>query len=199
MIKRLTLLLIIAAIAGTASAQKIKIQEGSLKDLKGQTKLNVVYDYSDMRVGKFAKEEDYIAKKTSEYNAKEPGRGDDWAKKWQADRQSRFEPNFVELFNKKTDVQIGNFEDAKYTMKVHTTFTEPGYNIYVSRKNASINLEITVYETANPDKPVCKITGMGFPGRTFGGYDYDTGLRISEAYAKAGKDLSGFFAKNMKK
>lgn len=66
MIKHLTSLLIVAAIAGTASAQKIKIQEGSLKDLKGQTKMNVVYDYSDMQVGKFAKEEDYIAKKASE-------------------------------------------------------------------------------------------------------------------------------------
>ncbi|MEZ5067204.1 MAG: hypothetical protein R2847_01340 [Bacteroidia bacterium] len=49
--------------AGTASAQKIKIQEGSLKSLKDQTKMNVVYDYSDMRVGKFAKEEIILLKK----------------------------------------------------------------------------------------------------------------------------------------
>ncbi|MBS1763438.1 MAG: hypothetical protein JSS90_00580 [Bacteroidetes bacterium] len=198
MIKHFTSLLIVAAMAGTVSAQKIKIQEGNLKDLKGQTQLNVVYDYSNMRVGKFAKEEEYISKKTAEYNAKEPGRGDDWAKKWEGDRKNRFEPSFEELFNKKSSAKIGNFADAKYTVKVHTIFTEPGFNVYVTRKNASINLEITVYETANPDKPICKITGIGFPGRTFGGYDYDTGLRISEAYAKAGKDLSGFFAKNMK-
>lgn len=196
--KQLTLLLIAAAMAGTASAQKIKIQEGNLKDLKGQTKMNVVYDYSNMGVGSYAKEDDYIKKKTADYNAKEPGRGDDWAKKWEGDRKNRFEPSFVELFNKKSPVMIGDFADAKYTMKVHTTFTEPGFNVYVTRKNASINVEITVYETANPDKPICKILGFKFPGRTFGGYDYDTGTRISEAYAKAGKDLGAFFGKNLK-
>lgn len=82
---------------------------------------------------------------------------------------------------------------------VSTTFTEPGFNVYVTRKNASINLEITVYETANPDKPICKMQGLRFPGRTFGGYDYDTGTRLSESYAKAGKDLAAFIGKNLKK
>ncbi|HPA30616.1 MAG TPA: hypothetical protein PLV14_03385, partial [Bacteroidia bacterium] len=128
--------------------------------LKGETKLNVVYDYSNMGVGSFAKEEEYVAKKTREYNANEPGRGDSWAKSWVADRKNRFEPSFVELFNKKSPILIGEFPDAKYTMKVSTTFTEPGFNVYVTRKNASINLEITVYETANPDKPICKMQGL---------------------------------------
>jgi hypothetical protein len=197
--KQIASLLFIAALAGSASAQKIKILDGNLKDLKGQTKMNVVYDYSNMGVGSYAKEEDYIAKKVKEYNAKEPGRGDDWAKKWEGDRKNRFEPSFVELFNKKSSIIIGDFADAKYTMKVRTTFTEPGFNVYVTRKNASINIEVTIYETGNPEKPICKIQGLKFPGRTFGGYDYDTGTRISEAYAKAGKDLAGFIAKNMKK
>jgi len=197
--KQIVLLLFITAVVGTASAQKINILEGSLAGLKGETKLNVVYDYSNMGVGSFAKEEEYVAKKTREYNAKEPGRGDSWAKSWVADRKNRFEPSFVELFNKKSPILIGEFPDAKYTMKVNTTFTEPGFNVYVTRKNASINLEITVYETANPDKPICKMQGLRFPGRTFGGYDYDTGTRLSESYAKAGKDLAAFIGKNLKK
>jgi len=33
------------------------------------------------------------------------------------------------------------------------------------------------------------------PGTTFTGYDYDTGLRIAEAYAKCGKSLGAFLSK----
>ncbi|HRB40448.1 MAG TPA: hypothetical protein PKX86_07055, partial [Bacteroidia bacterium] len=67
--KQIASLLFIAAVVSTASAQKIKILDGSLAGLKGETKLNVVYDYSNMGVGSFAKEEEYVAKKTREYNA----------------------------------------------------------------------------------------------------------------------------------
>ena len=36
---------------------------------------------------------------------------------------------------------------------------------------------------------------LNAPGTTFMGYDFDTGLRISEAYAKAGKEIAGYLAK----
>lgn len=197
--KKILVLSLLFSIVANGFAQKVKILDGSIDALKGQTKMNVVFDYSNMGVGSYSKEEDYVTKKVKEYNEKEPGRGDDWAKKWEGDRKNRFEPSFTELFNKKSPVIIGNFADAKYTMKVRTTFTEPGYNIYVTRKNASINTEVTIYETASPDKAVCTIQGLNFPGRTFGGNDYDSGTRLSEAYAKAGKDLAAFIIKNLEK
>lgn len=197
--KKILVLSLLFSIVANGFAQKVKILDGSIDALKGQTKMNVVFDYSNMGVGSYSKEEDYVTKKVKEYNEKEPGRGDDWAKKWEGDRKNRFEPSFMELFNKKSPVIIGNFADAKYTMKVRTTFTEPGYNIYVTRKNASINTEVTIYETASPDKAICTIQGLNFPGRTFGGNDYDSGTRLSEAYAKAGKDLAAFIIKNLEK
>lgn len=197
--KKILVLSLLFSIVANGFAQKVKILDGSIDAVKGQTKMNVVFDYSNMGVGSYSKEEDYVTKKVKEYNEKEPGRGDDWAKKWEGDRKNRFEPSFMELFNKKSPVIIGNFADAKYTMKVRTTFTEPGYNIYVTRKNASINTEVTIYETASPDKAICTIQGLNFPGRTFGGNDYDSGTRLSEAYAKAGKDLAAFIIKNLEK
>jgi hypothetical protein len=36
------------------------------------------------------------------------------------------------------------------------------------------------------------------PGRTFGGNDYDTGTRIQESYAVAGKGLGKFIDKEVK-
>jgi hypothetical protein len=196
--KRIVLLLVAVFATSTLVSAKVKLAEGNLKDLKGTSKINVVFDYANMGVGSYAKEEDYVNKKKNDYNAKEPGRGDDWVKKWEGDRKNRFEPSFLDLFNKKSPVMAGTYPDAKYTMKVSTTFTEPGFNVYVTRKNASINLEITVYETADPSKVLSKIMVLKAPGRTFGGNDYDSGTRISEAYAKAGKDLAAFFKSNVK-
>jgi len=148
-----------------------------------------------MGVGKFDDETDYLNKKREAYNKKEEGKGDQWVKDWKSDRKERFEPKFEDLFNKHSKYQVGNFPNAKYTMILKTTFTEPGYNVYVTRKNAMINAEALIVETANPENVVAKITIMKNPGRTFGGYDFDTGVRIQEAYAAAGKALGKFMKK----
>lgn len=60
------------------------------------------------------------------------------------------------------------------------------------RKNAVIDGEVWIVETANPSNIVAKITVDKALGRTFGGYDFDTGGRIMEAYADAGKALGKF-------
>ena len=143
-----------------------------------------------MSVGKFKDEKDYIKSKTEEYNKKEPGRGDSWAKSWVTDRASRFEPKFIELFQENSDMTVK--EASKYTMIFKTTSTEPGYNIVINRKNAEIDAEILIVETANRSKVIAKLTVTNAPGRIYGGYDYDTGSRIAEAYAASGKRLGKY-------
>jgi hypothetical protein len=69
------------------------------------------------------------------------------------------------------------------------TSTELGYNIVVTRKNAEIDAEVTIVETANRSKKIATIKVTNAPGRQFSGNDYDTGERISEAYAVSGKKL----------
>ena len=181
------------------SAQKIKVESGSFDVLKGQETVAVEYTYDNMAVGKYKNEQDYIDKKVEEYNKKEPGTGDTWKEAWVADREARFHPRFEEEFNnmmdgKKTGLRIG--EPSDYTMVVNTTFTEPGYNIGISRMDASINLEIDLVETANPDNVVAKMTVKGAPGRGVMGYDFDTGFRLQEAYAKAGKEVAYYIWKS---
>lgn len=168
------------------NAQRIKKIEGNPSQLKGQTKINVVFTYDNMSVGKFDKEADYIENKRDEYNKKESGKGDKWVDSWKGDRKRRFEPNFIDLFMKHTPFALGNFPDAQYTMIINTTRTEPGYNIYISKKNAEIDLTVKIVETSS-QKVIAEYVVTRAPGRTFGGFDYDTGLRIEEAYATAGK------------
>ncbi len=192
------LALVMVAGATVANAQKIKLKEGSLDALKGSKALNVSYDYSNMTVGKGKAEADYVAEKKEEYNKKEAGKGDKWANTWVSDREDRFEKRFVEEFEHQCDIKLGNSPDAKYTLIFKTTHTEPGYNVYMARKNAEIDGEALIVESGNHDKVIAKLSVENCPGRTFGGYDFDTGERLQEAYAVAGKGLGKYLKKELK-
>jgi hypothetical protein len=185
----LSLLLALLANSEVSLAQKFKILEGNANALKMVSRMNIEYDYSNMGVGKFENEQDYLDKKMKAYNEKEPGRGDKWLQSWQGDRSKKFEPQFKELFNKYAKrARVGTYQDAKYTMIASTVFTEPGFNIYVQRRNARIDMVFTILDENK--NVVAKIEMKGAAGRSFGGNDYDTGIRIEEAYAKAGKSLA---------
>ncbi len=191
---KLTVAVILLSMLGLSSAyaQKFKVLSGSADVLNGATQVNIEFDYSKMSVGKFADETDYISKKKTEYNEKESGKGDKWEQDWKNDRTERYEPDFLELFNKNSKTEAGHFPDAKYTMIIKTTRTEPGYNIHISRKNAEIDGEVLIVETQNRNNVLAKISFEKSKGRSFGGYDYDTGYRIQEAYALLGKSLAKY-------
>jgi hypothetical protein len=173
--------------ANSMYAQRVKVKSGSLDVLKDQKSVNVEFTYDNMTVGKFDNEKAYVDKKTADYNKSEAGKGDTWAKNWVNDRKERYEPKFIELFSKASDKTVD--DDAKYTIIFHTVHTEPGFNIGVMRKNAYIDAEVTVVETKNRNKEIAKLTITDIPGQDVVGFDFDTGWRISEAYAKAGKTL----------
>lgn len=178
-------------------AQKLKLASGNLDFLKGQKNINVLYDYSNMGVGKFDKEEDYVEEKVNDYNKKEAGKGDEWRKNWVGDREARYQPKFEELMNKeleKPGIQIGNFPDAEYTLILKTTFTEPGFNVGVARKNAYTDFDVIFVKTNSTEK-IAVVSILNSPGRGGMGYDFDAGFRIQEAYAKAGKELAQFLSK----
>ncbi|MFH1297541.1 MAG: hypothetical protein ABIJ04_09745 [Bacteroidota bacterium] len=186
---------------GSLFAQKLK--SGSFSALKGQTVVNLQYDYSDMAVGKFKKEADYIAKRTNDMNKKEDGSGDDWANAWVNDRSARFHPMFEKNFNGNTDkCGIEGKEgatDAKYTLIVHTVFTEPGFNVGVTRKNAYINMVVDLVETANPGNVLGSCEYKNIQSVNMMGYDFDTGGRIQSCYDRAGDKIGNFVCKNMEK
>ena len=197
MIKKFfTIALLILSLAGYA--QKIKIVEGSLAPLKGQKSVFAKFTYNDMLIGaKGLSEKEYIEKRKGELNEKEPGRGDKFAEAWVTDRKERFEPQFRELFNKYSEMSSVD-EKAQYTIIFHTTRTEVGFNVGVASKPAYIDAEVTVVETANPSKIIAKITILKALGYQAMGYDFETGVRLTEAYAKSGKELGKLIVKNTK-
>jgi len=187
------LFLFFIAISFHCLSQKIKLVEGNLSALKGQNSINLEFSYDGVRVGKYANEKEYIEKKKADYNAKEPGKGNQWEKDWFSDRKGRFEPRFTESF---TAAGMSAKPDAQYTLLFNTTFIEPGFNVGIARKNAYVDGTAVLVATADKSKVLARLTVDNAPGRIFGGYDFDTGLRIQECYATAGKGLGRFIGKN---
>ena len=177
-----------------------KLVSGNVSVLKGQSVINLQYDYSRMAVGKFKNSDDYVANRTADMNKKKPGDGDRWAEAWRNDRTSRYQP----MFEKNLNQIVGRFNvtckenatDAKYTLIIRTTFTEPGYNIGISRQNAWIKMEVDLVETSNPGTVLASMLMKREDSANMMGYDYDTGGRIQSAYDRAGDHLGAFLVKN---
>src|SRR5688572_3735559 len=149
-LRPIMLLAAATTLAASVQAQRIRVTDGSLDVLKNEKDINIEYAYERMKVGKFDNEADYVKSRTEDLNKKEAGRGDTWAKAWVADRKSRFEPKFDELFTKTAEMTLAN--KAKYTIIFNTSFVEPGFNVGVMKKNAYIDGEITIVETADKNK-----------------------------------------------
>jgi hypothetical protein len=182
----------------SASAMKTKVKQGDLSALKGTTEFNIQYDYSNMTVTtKNLDEDEFVKEKTADLNGKESGRGTTWARSWVSDRKSRFEPQYKEEFEKQSDVKLAENPSAKYTMIVHTTHTETGYNIGISSRPAYIDAEVRIVETANPSNVIAVIAVDNAPGRMAFGMDFDTGERLKEAYAKMGKEVGKLIGKKI--
>src|SRR5690606_7735782 len=111
--------------------------------------------------------------------------------------KDRFEPQFRELFSKHAGVTTAD-DNATYTLIFKTTRTEPGWNVGVMRQSAFIDAEAWFVETENPSNVIAKVSIKNAPGRDAMGYDFETGARIQEAYAKSGKELGKFLVKNTK-
>lgn len=191
--KKQLLLIAFIGITATALGQKVKLVDGKLPALKNETAVNIEYTYNGTGVGKFRSESDYVANRKSDLNKKEAGTGDTWAIKWEEDKTQRFAPKFEELFSKYSGLKVS--KDAKYTIIFNTIFMEPGFNVGVHRKNALLNGEATIVETANRGKILAKVNITKAKGKSFFGADFDTGTRLAETYAVAGRGLAKLIKK----
>ena len=180
-------------------AQKIVLEKGKIDFLKNEKEVTVKFTYENMRVGRMT-EDEYVAKKKSEIDAKNPGGGEKWFQSWTNDRSTRFEPKFILLFNEQTSakggVTIGTEAGGNYLMTVNTYFTEPGYNIGVSRKNSAVSLRATFTDGAGNVMAVVTVDNAS--ANDFWGTDFDVAYRVQESYAKAGRELAKFLIKKLK-
>ncbi|MBK8340296.1 MAG: hypothetical protein IPK99_10060 [Flavobacteriales bacterium] len=61
---------------------------------------------------------------------------------------------------------------------------------------ASINADVSLKEKASGNV-VGVLMMNGVPGSQYGGYDYDSGTRLAESYAKLAKEIRKWMVKNV--
>lgn len=193
---RLTVLLFLFILGGAihAEAQKLK-QHGDLTFLKGQEKVNVVFNYDNMVVGKKS-EAEYVAEKMAEKEKEEGlGAGEKWHEMWLADRSKFYEPKFLELINKTSKgAEFGSFPDAQYTLEFKVTRFEPGWNIGLTKMPAQIDAVANFVESS-AGEPLAHVTIDKAPGSQAMGYDFDVAARVKESFAISGKRLGALLNK----
>lgn len=185
---------------GFAHGQKLKVEDGNFKFLKGQKSFNVEFVYDNMKLFKDNKtNEEYMEERAADLENKTKGKGEAWKKKWMGSREFIYEPKFMELMNRylgeKQGVELsqGN-EDAKYTLVVETVWVYPGWNAAVMRQPAKVSTNLKFVETANRDKVVLEVSSKHAPGDSYGG-TFSNEDRIGEGYAKTGKSLAKLLLK----
>ncbi len=186
-----------------------KFISGDVKFLKGQTSLSLKFCYDNMMVGDLT-EDAYIKQKTQEQNRMKSGSGDSWAIKWTNDRMARYEPEFLKWFNnsmKKLGIvstSVNGEASTTYTILVKTTKIEPGVYTGVSTfghdigEDTYVNIQVDIIESANPSNVLASISVTKVIGTATSFANYDAGLRITNAYMNAGKNLGSFIVKNCK-
>lgn len=196
--KTIATFLLLSCIATLSFAQSIVLTSGSVDFIKDQKVIDFFFTYDEMLVGKLT-EQEYVDKKTTEYNKKEDGKGEQWKAAWYGDRKERFEPKFLELFDKyMSEVGIAaGTEGAKYRIEINTDFTEPGWNVGVMRQNASVDLSCKVKDIETGEQ-VASIRIRNASANNFWGTDFTSGYRVQETYAKAGRELAKFLIKKAK-
>jgi hypothetical protein len=205
--KNIFILIGISLFLSSGVFAQAKLTSGDMKALKGQSEVILKYDYTNMGVGKYKSADEYTAEKVAEMNKKKEGSGDAWLEKWKSDRTEKFEPAFRKDFNGEVDsYALAGKDDspnAKYTLIIRTTFTEPGFNasmaIGFAKKPATIDVTIELIETANPGTVLGTVEIKKVQSKSMGGYDYDTGGRIESCYERAGEYFGKYLVKNVLK
>jgi hypothetical protein len=147
--------------AKTSTAQDVKPETGNLDFLAGETQLNVVFDYTGMKVSELA-EEYYLKQKKMEF--RKPADQEKFVKQWDADKAALWEPAFLDQLNKglkKQQIEADKGISAKYTVKVTLQKIEPGYytGSNTDKRDAFVNIYIQFIETQNPSNVLCTMQG----------------------------------------
>ncbi len=178
------------------------LNSGDISTLDNVKSVNIIYDYSDVGVGAFRKEEDYLKKRSTELDAKEKGSSAKFRKAWADARTNRYEPKFEAMF-KKVALKAINMTGTNYatnndyTLVVHTVFVEPGTNIGIYKKPAYIDVECTFKDKDGKD--LCVFYLKNVTGSQAMGFDFAVESRVVESYALAAKMLVKGIKKERKK
>lgn len=196
----ITLLFVLAT--SVTFAQKFKGEKGNISVLKGQSVVNIEFDYSNLKLLKEnLTEAQYIQNRKGDLNAKNNGEGDLWEKKWNSAKEVFWEPKFQELLLKTVtkDKKVAfkeNATDAKYTLIVEAVWIYPGWDAAVMKQPAKVTTVLKIVETANRSNVLYEVRAENAPGDQWGN-NFSNESRIGEGFAKTAKSFGKLLTKKL--
>lgn len=170
-------------------------KSGGLYILKGETILNLRFDYQGMIVCNMP-EEEYLGQKREMKNSRSEGKGDYWVQQWEQNKSEDFLKRFEVLFNKhmqKQNLKIEKNVDAPYTLIVRTISLDPGFHTgTIVSQPAFADLDFYFVKSDNPEVILLTLKVKNVLGEPAGFGAFDAGTRMGECYARAGKMLAKY-------
>lgn len=189
-------------ISSFAIAQKMKTEKGDLSFLKGQNVVNVVFDYSDLKLLKDnMTESQYVEKHSAELNAKVDGNGESWKKQWATSKENIWNPKFLSIANtvltkEKNPLRFKEGVDSPYTLEVKVRWIYPGWDAGIMKQPAKVSTQL-IFIDSQTKNVVCEINSQEAPGDQWGN-NFSNEYRVGEGFAKTGKSLAQKVVKEVK-
>jgi hypothetical protein len=190
---RIVFFIILFLATTSAYSQEVKLIDGDLSFLKGEKTISTKFIYDNVLIGNDGlREAEYIKRKKSEHEAREPGSGKRWEEAWHSDRYNRFEPIFNEVLQKYS--KITPDATAKYILFFETIRIEPGYNVGAAMASSRIDAEVYIVKASAPSDILALISVIDVPG----GSGFDAGSRMQEAYSRSAAEIGRLIKKQLK-
>ncbi len=194
-------------IGNVVFAQKPKQISGDFSKLKGQHEIGLIYDYSNVNVGKMP-EAAYIKKKMADADKKVPGDGQRWAAAWQSDKTHKYHVKFKQYLNDelsksgmKADTGVNS---GKYSLVIKVIMIEPGFATgTIGSKESHLTVEVKLIETSNPGKILANLLYENIRNMHYNKFlgseaDFDTGTRIAGVFGTVGEIVGKYLKKTLK-
>jgi hypothetical protein len=175
----------------SVSAQKVQVVEGNIQVLKGLKTMAVSVTYDSLVVGAEIPEVTFIEARKKQWDEKEAGKGEAWAKYWNDSKVTLYGPTFGYIFAKNAGIKVD--QNSPYTLVLKTRQIEPGWNGGPMGGPAFIVADLWIVVSADPSKVIAKFRQQKIKGIDKNGGDFEMGRRIQQAYTNAGKNLGTYF------
>jgi hypothetical protein len=169
--------------------KRIAIVAGDAGRLAGNKKINISYDYSEMSVGKFKTEDEFLKSKTKYFRDTKAAK---FIEHWRTLRENVFEIKFAQLFNKNL-LKAGmygtnNSKDANISLHVEIIDAQPDYHSWRARPS------LTVFCTFTDENDQMIVQ---YELTAHGSKDKSSEQRLTECYGIAGKMLAKDISKQL--
>lgn len=129
----------------SVSAQKFK---PSPQFLKGEKQINVIFDFDGVTIDKRQTEENFVKERMADQKTKEDA--EEWKAKWYGEGRDGFKQIFIKYCNDElTNVVIGNYPNAEYTINVKIIDIDPGSFAGPFSNPAKLRAKFDIVKTNN--------------------------------------------------